>query len=187
MSDSDSTSSSFLGGSCVDCLLLREGAGEVAALRGLGSSPGWAGVSLCEGVPSSRCCVEPPSCDVREELVPVFPPVAARFSESRFSKVPRSVRPSSSSERSPDSLRRLSIRPRRFSSPSIYFALQTISAEVCSDSGQAILPLGRLAFLFYLGKDTFGFVVLAVSAGGHLAIALDFLLATHVTSLRGSH
>lgn len=124
MSDSDSTSSSFRGGSCVDCLLVREGAGEVAALWGLGSSAGCAGVSLCEGVPSSRCCMEPPSCDVRDEVVPVCPPTAARFSESRFSKVPRSVRPSSSSERSPDSLRRLSMRPRRFSSPSMYLALQ---------------------------------------------------------------
>lgn len=44
------------------------------------------------------------------------------FSASRFSSAPKSVAPSSSSRR-PDSRSRLSIRPRRFSSPSMYLAL----------------------------------------------------------------
>ena len=44
-------------------------------------------------------------------------------SASLFSSVPRSVLPSSSSEISPESLSRDSMRPRRFSKPSMYLAL----------------------------------------------------------------
>lgn len=184
MSDNDSTSSSFLaGGSCVGFLLERAGAGEVAALAGLAKSAGWAGVSLCEGVPSSRWCVEPPSCDAREEVVPVLAPVA-RFSERRFSSVPRSVLPSSSSERRPDSLNRLSMRPRRFSSPSMYLALTFVLVASGSNAAQVHSPFGWLALLFHLGEDAFSLVVCTMCAGWHFAIALDLLLATHVTSLR---
>lgn len=186
ISESDSTSSSFLVGSCVAVLSLREGAGDVTALGGLGSSMFCCGVPLCEGVcPSSCCCIEPPSCDVREEPVPVFAP--ARFSESRFSSVPKSVRPSSSSERSPDSLSRLSMRPRRFSSPSIYFALQLSVSSCWRTVVQGHSPFGRLALLFHLGEDALGLVVLAVGASGHLAVTFDFLFATHVTRLRRQH
>lgn len=149
MSDNDSTSSSFLGGgagSCVGFLLVREGAGDVTGLWGLGSSVGCAGVPLCEGEPSSRCCVEPPSCDAREEVVPVFAPVA-RFSDKRFSSVPRSVLPSSSSERSPDSRSRLSMRPRRFSSPSMYLALDFHVSSVRQQGGFRLThPLGGWRF-----------------------------------------
>lgn len=45
------------------------------------------------------------------------------FSARRFSKVPRSVLPASSSLKSPDMRSRDSMRPRRFSRPSMYFAL----------------------------------------------------------------
>ena len=48
----------------------------------------------------------------------------------------------------------------------------------------AAVPFGRIAFFLYLGKDTIGFIVDAVGALGHFAIALDFLFATHVACLR---
>lgn len=46
------------------------------------------------------------------------------------------------------------------------------------------LPLWRLALLLDLGEDALGLVVLAVCALGHLAVALDLLLAAHVARLQ---
>lgn len=56
-------------------------------------------------------------------LIGVSLDVAEAFSARRFSKVPRSVLPASSSVNRPDMRRRDSMRPRRFSKPSMYFAL----------------------------------------------------------------
>jgi hypothetical protein len=48
----------------------------------------------------------------------------------RLSRIPRSVLPTSSSERSPDSFSKVSILPRRFSRPSMYFALDRAASVV---------------------------------------------------------
>ena len=69
------------------------------------------------------------------------------FSVSFFSRAPRSI-VSSSPSSTPDSLRRCSIRPNRFSSPSIYLALSSISNSMSGllHGGDAY-PLG--GFLFF--------------------------------------
>lgn len=56
-------------------------------------------------------------------------------SASRFSSVPRSVFPLSSSDKRPDNRKRDSMRPRRFSKPSMYLALLNVSEierDVCT-------------------------------------------------------
>lgn len=111
MSDRFSTSS-FLSFSTSD-------AGVATELRGLvwvslcgvlccDSASGWTGATD-EGLVVSRV-VESPFVDT--------------FSAKRFSRVPRSVLPASSSDSKPDILRSDSILPNRFSRPSIYFALK---------------------------------------------------------------
>lgn len=44
-------------------------------------------------------------------------------------------------------------------------------------------PFWRVAFLFYLRKDTFGFVVDAVTASRHLSVAFYLLLSAHIARL----
>lgn len=85
----------------------------------------------------------------------------------------------------PESLRRCSMRPSRFSKPSIYLALrigQQLDDSASIRRGPDI-PLGRTALLLNLGEDTFGLVVCAVTASRQLAVALDLLLPAHITSL----
>jgi hypothetical protein len=51
---------------------------------------------------------------------------------SRFSNAPKSVLPTSSSDRRPDSFSNVSILPNRFSRPSMYLALRgTIFHQIC--------------------------------------------------------
>lgn len=45
-------------------------------------------------------------------------------------------------------------------------------------------PFRRLTLLLDLCEDAFRLVVLAVGARGHLAVALDLLLAAHVARLQ---
>lgn len=91
--------------------------GEVAAVCGL-DWESMRGVVLCE---VTDCCW------VALGMLNLFAFRAAlrEFvrSASLFSNVPKSVFPLSSSERRPDSRRSDSMRPRRFSKPSMYFAL----------------------------------------------------------------
>lgn len=116
-------------------------------------------------------------------------------SASRFSRVPKSVFPLSSSERRPESRRSDSMRPRRFSRPSMYFALRQgprvsrqallsdTASSHCVSSGSSNIPFGWVSFLLHLREDTLGLVIDTVGAFGHLAIALDFFLPTHVACL----
>lgn len=137
ISESSSTSSCGLSGSTVLCrlspfLLCDCGSGDASVLRGVDPLPSF-GV-LCDG----EVGFDPGTWEALRELF---------FSANRFSNVPKSVRPLSSSLRSPemrlamtrtktetrsfkmncanspDNLSKLSIRPSLFSSPSIYFAL----------------------------------------------------------------
>lgn len=111
MSESASTSSSFAASF--------GGSGDVTALVGL-SNVGDRG-ALCRDVAVSARAAEAGVSDAPEDVAP--PAEVAVFSARRLSKVPRSVCPLSSSERSPASLSRCSIRPSLFSRPSMYFAL----------------------------------------------------------------
>lgn len=135
ISESSSTSCCGLSGSTVLCLLspfLLCGSGDANVLRGVVSAPSFG--ELCDG----DVGFDPGAWEALRELF---------FSANRFSNVPKSVRPLSSSVRSPkkrsisnrtkaeverfemnymnspDNLKRLSIRPNLFSRPSIYFAL----------------------------------------------------------------
>ena len=70
------------------------------------------------------------------------------LSAKRFSKVPRSVRPASSSVNRPDIFNNDSMRPRRFSSPSMYFALQKCERSlVFAIRRRSTYPFG--GFLFF--------------------------------------
>jgi hypothetical protein len=142
---------------------------------GLGMPPG-RGVLLTDPAPEAP--------GVPESLfdgVSTFPSSAV-LSANLFSNVPRSVAPASSSDRRPDKRKRDSMRPRRFSSPSIYFALQhSQSCKVMS--GLVHLPFWWVALLLHLSEYTLGLVILAVCTGRHLTVALDLLLSTHVASL----
>lgn len=117
-----------------------------------------------------------------------MPPFPIDLSASLFSSVPRSVLPTSSSERRPESFNNDSMRPNLFSRPSIYLALftQQVSAN-CSRKNTASrsqsIPFGGIPLLLDLRKDTFCLVVQAVRALGHLPIAFDFLLPAHVARL----
>ena len=132
ISESASTSSSLLpdfGGS-----------GEGSALPGVETVPG-RGVSL----------VDEASCTPGVLLLPsneLFSLAAAVLSANLFSRVPRSVAPESSSDSSPESLKRDSMRPNRFSRPSMYFALIML-AMTCRIGGScksAAHPFGGLRF-----------------------------------------
>jgi len=75
------------------------------------------------------------------------------------------------------------MRPKRFSNPSIYLALdKSVHHPVVSKSSHGS-PLWRVALLFHLSEYTFRLVVLTVRAGGHLAVTLYLLLPTHITRL----
>ncbi len=72
---------------------------------------------------------------------------AEAFSARRFSRVPRSVLPASSSDNRPDMRNRDSIRPSRFSRPSMYLAL--VTSQLCDVDGLEWLltdPLGGFRF-----------------------------------------
>jgi hypothetical protein len=45
------------------------------------------------------------------------------------------------------------------------------------------LPFWWISFLLDLSKDAFGLVVLAMCTSRQFAVAFDFLLAAHITSL----
>ena len=114
-------------------------------------------------------------------------------SASRFSSVPRSVFPLSSSDKSPDNRKSDSIRPKRFSRPSIYLALQAHLAQ--RELGRhkkwyffssANIPFRRIPFFLDLRKDAVRLVVDAMRALGHFAVAFDFLFPTHIACLSTS-
>lgn len=84
----------------------------------------------------------------------------------------------------PDNLSRCSIRPKRFSSPSIYLALAQCVSRYSTSGGEGDSPLWGVPLLFHLRKYTFGLVIGAMCAGWQLAIALDLLLSAHVACLR---
>lgn len=95
------------------------------------------------------------------------------FSRSMSSPSPFSI---------PESFSRDSIRPRRFSNPSIYFALQ-LGQRRRPLSEVDRIPFGRIALLLNLSEDTFCFVVETVRTCWHLPITLYFLLSAHITRL----
>jgi hypothetical protein len=99
------------------------GSGEAVPLRGLGR-PG------CTGVAVAFCvvCAEDDGLSSVEALSPGVPACSC-LSASLLSNVAKSVLPSSSSGSTPDRRINDSIRARRFSRPSIYFALGQVSAE----------------------------------------------------------
>lgn len=83
-------------------------------------------------------------------------------SASRFSNVPRSVLPPSSSDKRPDKRNSDSMRPRRFSRPSMYFALYRICQFKKHMRNQIYIPFWRVALLLHLCEDAFRLVVDAV-------------------------
>ena len=109
-------------------------------------------------------------------------------SASLFSNVPRSVFPHSSSFTSPDRLRRASILPRRFSKPSMYFAL---FQHQCQQSAQLeppeLIPFGLSALLLYLREYALCFIIDAMRTRRHLSITFDLLFPAHVASLPEAH
>lgn len=105
------------------------------------------------------------------------------FSARRFSRVPRSVLPASSSVSRPDMRKRDSMRPRRFSRPSMYFALQQVLGVERRRRKGKYVPFGRIALLLHLGEDAFGLVIDTMATFWHLAVAFDLFLAAHVAGL----
>ena len=109
-------------------------------------------------------------------------------SARRFSSVPRSVFPPSSCDKRPESRSSDSILPNRFSSPSMYLALDRCRVSAPSEYNQPSVrldvPFRGIPFLFNLGEYTIGLVVETMRALGHFAIAFDLLLSTHVAGLR---
>jgi hypothetical protein len=99
---------------------------------------------LADGVWSESCSgvvfleeESPPSCS-RSALF---------FSTNLFSKVWRSMPSESlSADNIPDSRRSVSIRPRRFSRPSIYFALYQQSVTMIYISSSTTYPFGGFRF-----------------------------------------
>jgi len=81
------------------------------------------------------------------------------FSASLRSMAPRSLRPASSSVISPDILSSCSMRPRRFSRPSMYFALSSWSAPPALCLRLAHLPFGRVSLLLNMCEDAFCLVI----------------------------
>lgn len=63
-------------------------------------------------------------CGVSDGVLELL--LAVALSASLFSSILKSVRSTSSSLRRPESLSKASIRPRRFSSPSMYLALKVV-------------------------------------------------------------
>lgn len=143
--------------------------GDVVAVRGLC----W--VSCCGVLPldSEGCTVD----DVAE----IWPlscnkglPFDVTFSARRFSSVPRSVLPASSSVRRPDIFNNDSIRPSRFSRPSMYLALSNLVNKKYRDQWQMFdQPFRRIAFLLNLREDAFRLVIRAVRALRLLRVAFN--------------
>lgn len=125
------------------------------------------------------------------ELFAAFNPLAKDRSAKRFSNVPRSVFPPSSCESSPESRSSDSIRPNRFSNPSIYLALKNHKHQhhPKQDSSAVSLdvPFWRIPLLLHLSEHTIGLVVDTMRALGHLAITLYLLFPTHIASLEQTH
>lgn len=148
ISERASTSSSFLpdfGGS-----------GEGSALAGVETAAG-RGVPLVGEASCTPGVLLPPS----DKLLSLA--AAAVLSANLFSRVPRSVAPESSSDSRPESLKRDSMRPNRFSRPSMYFALVTSDMRGCiGGSVSRNSPFRWVALLLHLGEDAFRFVVLAM-------------------------
>lgn len=110
--------------------------GDVAAVRGLiewvsirgdgwwlwGAVFGWVCVPDAFGVLLVFCF-----CD--DGGFPAFSPLVNDRSARRFSSVPRSVFPPSSCDKRPESRSSDSIRPNRFSNPSMYLALYEYQAS----------------------------------------------------------
>ena len=157
ISESSSTSSVGLSGSTVLCILSPLlvaccGSGDANVLRGVDPDPS-SGV-LCDG-------------DVGFDPVACETPLDMLFSAKRFSSVPKSVLPLSSSLRSPrkrlgkirtqgskvicaelpDNWSKLSIRPSLFSNPSIYFALFNDQQRPRAQCRISAYPFG--GFLFF--------------------------------------
>lgn len=111
-------------------------AGDATDIPGLDTTSGFCGVPWFDSV----------AADALGELLRDPSPSALGLdcSASRFSRVPRSVLPPSSSERSPDIRKSASIRPSRFSSPSMYLALQ---GQLEGEKKENTDPLG--GFLFF--------------------------------------
>ena len=103
---------------------------------------------------------------------------------SRCSNVPRSVLSPSSSLSRPDSLSNDSIRPRRFSRPSMYFALLGYQLDIPISRESSRLPFRLSSLLLHLCENAFRLVVFAVRTFGQFCIALDFLLTAHITGLQ---
>jgi hypothetical protein len=116
------------------------GSGEAVPLLGLGSA-GCTGVPFAVDAPVCAAAIARLSSEVLLRGVADCP---AR-SDNRFSKVARSVLPSSSSGSTPERRISDSMRARRFSSPSIYFALFR-SALPLSVPRSATYPLGGCRF-----------------------------------------
>ncbi len=135
------------------------GSGVVGSLLGLGKAG-------CVGVAFEAEDAEGGAMDVLLPLglfglvVGVVEPPA--FSVNLFSKVARSVLPSSSSGRTPDRRINDSMRARRFSSPSIYLALLLVSPNPAYRHRGVSLPFRRLPFLLNLCEDAFRLVVQTV-------------------------
>lgn len=101
---------------------------------------------------------------------------------SLFSNVPRSLS-SSSSFKSPESLSKDSIRPNRFSRPSIYLALCSVNyPEYFTDDFRS-RPFGRISLLFHVREDALNFVADTVGTFWHPPVTLDLLFSANITSL----
>lgn len=107
------------------------------------------------------------------------------LSASRFSRAPKSVLLASDSDSKPDRRSKDSIRPSRFSKPSIYFALARVNYRSGAGNSMGGIPLWRISLLLDLSKHTFRLVVYAMRAFWHSPIAFYFLFPTHITGLDG--
>ena len=137
--------------SCSCAQAQRSFSGTGPNLADVKSQPTWVQqstiVDKCKALSTARGCRGP---DDSNGMM-VFP-LAAAFSSNFFSSVPKSIPPSSSSGSKPLSLKSDSMRPSRFSRPSIYFALP-LSQHTCPptcDGKWKFAPLGRISLLLYL-------------------------------------
>lgn len=103
------------------------------------------------------------SIEVRGERVSSLEDLPA----SCFSRVPRSVLPPSFSDKSPDSRRRDSMRPNRFSRPSIYLALEapSILIRLLVQSDRLPLPFRGITFLLHMSEYALRLIVLTMCTG----------------------
>ena len=115
------------------------GSGEFVPLRGLGR-PGCTGVADAFSV----VCADADRLSSVEALTPGVP-VCLCLSASLLSNMAKSVLPSSSSGSTPDRRISDSIRARRFSRPSMYFALGQVSVTMAERVGFWCLTLSEAA------------------------------------------